>query len=109
MYGLPPAGKIAKDRIQTHLVPYGYTPVQHTPRLCCHHTRPITFTLVVDDFSIKYTNLADFESLHNALKKQYETTTNMICTLYCGLALAWHYDKRYVDVTMPGYIAKTLH
>ena len=109
MYGLPHAGKIANDRLQQHLAPYGYHPVRHTPGLWKHNSRPISFTLVVDDFGIKYTNIADVHHLHNALRKQYEITTDMTGTLYCGLTLAWDYKRRYVDVSMPGYIAKTLH
>ena len=50
MYGLPHAGKIANDRLVKHLQPHWYAPVTHTPGLWKHHTRNITFTLVVDDF-----------------------------------------------------------
>ena len=28
---------------------------------------------------------------------------------YCGLTLDWNYEKKYVDVSMPGYITKYLH
>ena len=59
MYGLPHAGKIANERLMHHLKPYGYAPVKHTPGLWAHATRNIMFTLVVDDFGIKYTNAAD--------------------------------------------------
>ena len=67
MYGLPHAGKIANDRLQQHLAPYGYHPVRHTPGLWKHNSRPISFTLVVDDFGIKYANIADVHHLHNEL------------------------------------------
>ena len=108
MYGLPHAGKIANERLVKHLAPYGYAPVKHTPGLWRHHTRSITFTLVVDDFGIKYTDSADVHHLQQALRQQYDITTDMTGTLYCGLTLAWNYDKQYVDVSMPGYIEKTL-
>jgi hypothetical protein len=26
--------------------------------------------------------------------------------LYCGISLKWNYDKRYVNIAMPAYIAK---
>ena len=54
MYGLPQAGILAYNRLVTHLALSGYTPVQHTPGHFRHATRPVTFSLVVDDFAIKY-------------------------------------------------------
>ena len=89
MYGLPHAGKIANDRLRKHLQPYGYTPVKHTPGLWKHATRPISFTLVVDDFGVKYTNLDDVTHLQAALEKQYEITIDNSGSLYCGLTLDW--------------------
>ena len=60
-----------------HLVhEHGYAPVTHTTGLWKHHTRNITFTLVVDDFGIKYTNLDDVTHLQNALHQQYKITTD---------------------------------
>ena len=54
MYGLPQAGLLAQQRLNAHLLKLGYTKCTHTPDLYTHHTRPTTFTLVVDDFGIKY-------------------------------------------------------
>ena len=91
MYGLPHAGKISNDRLFKHLQPHGYVPVKHTPGLWKHHTRNITFTLVVDDFGIKYTDLGDVAHLQTALQEQYEITTDTTNSLYCGLTIAWNY------------------
>ena len=33
----------------------------------------------------------------------------MTGSLYCGLHLKWDYNKRHVDLSMPGYIKNTLH
>jgi hypothetical protein len=55
MYGLSQAGILANQLLRKRLAPHGYTEAKHTPGLWTHHTRPITFTLVVDDFGIKYT------------------------------------------------------
>ena len=54
MPGLKQAGKIAHDRLKTHLETYVYQPCRHTPALWTHTTRPISFTLVVKDFGVKY-------------------------------------------------------
>ena len=104
MYGLLHVGKIANNRLLKHLALCKYAPVKHTPGLWQHKTRLITFTLVVDDFGIKYTDLADVNQLQNTLRKQFDITTDMSGTLCYGLTLTWNYDKRYVDVFMPDYI-----
>ena len=31
---------------------YGYEPVRHTPGIWRHYSRPISFTVVVDDFGV---------------------------------------------------------
>jgi len=54
MYGLPQAGQIAHDKLVKHLAKYGYAPMRLTPGLWKHHTCPITFCLVVDNFGVKY-------------------------------------------------------
>ena len=43
-------------------------PALHTPGLWQHETRDTIFTLVVDDFSIKYTSLDNAQHLLHALK-----------------------------------------
>jgi hypothetical protein len=53
MYGLKQAGLIANQLLQTRLAPFGYYPAWHTPGIWLHKTRPISFTLVVDDFAVK--------------------------------------------------------
>ena len=104
MYGLPHAGKIANERLVAHLKQFGYAPVKFTPGLWRHRTKSITFTLVVDDFGIKYINYEDVLHLQNALRKIYDITTDKTGGLYCGLALEWNYDKGFVDISMPGYV-----
>jgi hypothetical protein len=54
MYGLKQSGLRANQLLQTHLGPFGYYPARHTPGLWLHKTRPISFTLIVDDFAVKY-------------------------------------------------------
>ena len=54
MPGLKQAGIIVNKRLTKHLQKFGYETVVHTPSLWRHKTIPITFTLVVDDFGVKY-------------------------------------------------------
>jgi hypothetical protein len=53
MYGLPQAGILAQQLLQTRLAKHGYRPCCHTHGLWRHDTRPTMFTLVVDDFGVK--------------------------------------------------------
>jgi hypothetical protein len=53
MYGLKQAGLLANHLLQTRLSLFGYYPARHTPGIWLHKTRPISFTLVVDDLAIK--------------------------------------------------------
>jgi hypothetical protein len=67
MYGLKQAGLLANQLLQTRLEPFGYYPARHTSGLWLHKTWPISFTLVVDDFAVKYVGKQHAEHLRNAL------------------------------------------
>ena len=55
MYGLPQAGIIAQELLEERLAKVGYHQSKIFPGLWTHKTRNTCFTLVVDDFAIKYT------------------------------------------------------
>ncbi len=108
MYGLPQAGKLAHDQLKAHLKTYDYEPCRLTPGLWTHKTRPISFTLVVDDFGVKYTRQQDADHLINALKAKYDITIDLKGSFMLGMSLDWNYEHRYVDISMPGYVEKAL-
>jgi hypothetical protein len=108
MYGLPQAGILAHDRLVDHLAKHGYFPTKHTPGLFTHTTRPISFSLVVDDFGVKYVGREHAEHLVTTLQLLYTITTEWEGELYLGITLKWNYPNRTVDLSMPGYIAKAL-
>ena len=66
------------------------------------------FTLVVDDFGIKYVGEENAKHLINALCNNYTIETDWTGSLYCGINLTWNYDKKYVDIAMPNYVLKQL-
>ena len=66
------------------------------------------FTLVVDDFGIKYVGEEHAKHLPNALHSNYTIKTDWTGSLYCGINLTWNYDKKYVDIAMPNYVLKQL-
>jgi hypothetical protein len=99
MYGLPLAGRLAN----------GYHPVEHTHGLWRHDTRPVTLTLVVEDFGVKYVGREHANHPLTTLKKYYEETEDWEGNLYCGISLDWDYKNKTVDLSMPGYIDNALH
>jgi hypothetical protein len=54
MYGLKQTGLLANQLLQKRLSPFGYYPAHHTSGLWVHKTRPIAFSLIVDNFAVKY-------------------------------------------------------
>jgi hypothetical protein len=108
MYGLKQADILANRLLQTRLAPFGYYPARHTPGLWLHKTRPISFTLVVDDFAVKYVGKQHAEHLRNALLQTYELTTDWTATVYSGMTLKWDYKKCTCDISMPGYVFNVL-
>ena len=70
-YGLKQSGKIAHDDLVTQLSKHGYHKSKYTEGLFTHETRQIAFTLVVDDFAIKYVYKADMEHLLTSLREKY--------------------------------------
>lgn len=108
MYGLPQAGILANKLLQKRLKPHGYYELPHTPGLWKHISRPVQFSLVVDDFGIKYVGEQHAQHLLNALKEDYEISEDWKGKLYCGITLQWNYEQRHLDISMPGYTEKQL-
>ena len=108
MYGLPQAGILANKLLTKRIARHGYYPCTHTPGLWRHHWRPITFAQVVDDFGVKIKGKEHGEHLIQALKKDYEVTVDWGGKIFCGIYLDWQYDKKWVDLAIPNYIAKAL-
>jgi hypothetical protein len=72
-------------------------------------TRPISFSLVVDDFGVKYVDRKHAEHLMACTKKNYSISSDWNGTAYCGLTLEWEYKNRTVDLSMHGYIKAALN
>jgi hypothetical protein len=108
MYGLKQAGLLTNQLLQTRLAAFGYYPTRYIPGLWLHKTRHISFTLVVDDYVVKYIGKYHAEHLQNALLRTYELTTDWTATVYSGMKLKWDYKKRICDISMPGYISNIL-
>ena len=108
VYGLPMAGALANKLLRKRLAPHGYYEVAHTPGLWRHVTHPISFTLVVDDFGVKYEGQEHAQHLVDTLKKYYRLAEDWKGDLYCGITLDWDYHNRTLDISLPGYIDNVL-
>jgi hypothetical protein len=71
MYGLPQAGILTNELLQRNLAKDGYRPIQHSHRLWTRDTRPISFSLAVDDFGVKHVGREHAEHLMACIKKNY--------------------------------------
>ncbi len=104
----PQAGLLANHQLQQFLEPHSYMPCTITPSLWCHHTCPIAFALMVDNFAIKYTDQQDAVHLMTALQHHYNVSKDWAATHYCSLTIAWDYEHHTINLSMPGYIECTL-
>jgi hypothetical protein len=77
--------------------------------LWLHKTRPIAFTLVVDDFAVKYVGKYNAHHLHTALLHYSEITTDWGGTAYSGMTLKWDFQNHTCDISMPGYVTNDLN
>jgi Reverse transcriptase (RNA-dependent DNA polymerase) len=109
MYGLKQASRIANDQLTVFLAAHGYAPAPVTPGLWLHETRDITFTLVVDDFGIKYTKEEDLDHLLSVLRQHYTISVDPTGSKYLGLDILWDYNARTCCISMPGALQRFQH
>jgi hypothetical protein len=67
MYGLKQLVLIANQLLQNRLADLGYYPARHTPGLWLHKRRPIAFSLIVDNFAVKYVVKKHADNLINVM------------------------------------------
>jgi len=108
VYGLPYAGIIAQNLLEERLEKHGYKQSDQTPGFWTHATRPISFTLIVDDFGVKYVGKEHANHLIRVLEEFYEVEKDWKGKRYCGITLDWDYDRRKVHLSMPGYCSEAL-
>jgi hypothetical protein len=72
MYGLPQAGIIVQELLADHLRQHGYTQREMPPGLWSHKMHLIRFSLIVDDFRVKYVRKENALHLLNTIQKYYK-------------------------------------
>jgi hypothetical protein len=108
MYGLPQAGSLGHDLLESRLNEAGYYQSKIVPGFWKHQTKPTQFVLVVDDFGIKYLTDKDLDHLIKSLEKYYDVTVDKEGKEYVKIELDWDYDKREVHLSMAPYLQKAL-
>lgn len=86
----------------------GYRQSDTTPGYWKHDWRPISFSLVVDGFGVKYVGEQHANHLLAVLRKDYVVNKNAKGNKYCGVTIDWDYDKGKVHLSMPGYCLEAL-
>ena len=109
MYGLPAAGKLSNDLLVKRMSKAGYHPCQYTPGLWKHVWRPVTFTLVVDDFGIRFVGNKHANHLKKTLEKHYKITVDWKGSKYVGISLNWDYKTRVLHTSVPDFVKKALN
>ena len=85
MYGLPQAGIIAQQTLEERLGKEGCFQRKFTQDLWSHKWCSIQFSLVVDNFRVRYIGKEHAEHMVELIrKKHYEMTTDWESEKYCG-------------------------
>ena len=112
IYGLKESGRLANEQLQKVLAAADYLPCRFTHGLYRHVSRPICFSLCVDDFGVKYVRKEDALHLEKILNDSYPMKADWTGNFYLGLTLDWNYApihaNRSVTLSMPGYVADAL-
>ena len=86
----------------------GYHQSATTPGYWKNEWRPVSFSLVVDNFGVKYVGEEHANNLLSVLRKYYTVDKNAEGSKYCGITLDWDYKNCKVHLSMPGYCPESL-
>ncbi len=105
--GLKQSGLLSQQRLVTQLNLFGYYQTA-TPMLFRHKSRPIDFTLVVDDFGIQYRSPDDLEHLYACLTDMYAVKIEKTGSRFLGFDIAYDMTARTLTMSCPGYLENLL-
>ena len=72
MYRLPQSIEVANDKLKINMAKFGYYPEPISLGLWRHRKSPLQFSLVLDDFGVKYEHQEEITHLLDALKSIYK-------------------------------------
>ena len=108
MYGLKESAFFANKELKRILALEGYVPAKFTPGLFVHKTQDIAFSLVVDNFGIKYINKKDAKHLLETIQQRFPVKAEWEPTFYLGITLEWDWKNQTCKLLMPGYVKQAL-
>ena len=108
LYGLRESGYITNVKLKIILGLEGYIPSKFTPGLFTHKTKEIAFSLVVDDFGVRYNKREDTEHLLKTIQDRYPVKAEWDPTFYLGITLEFGYEERTCKMSMPEYVKQAL-
>lgn len=108
MYGLPQAGLLAQQCLFSHLATQGYRQCPNVPCLLRHDTRHIVFSLVVDDFGVKFHDQAEADHLIATFRFLYKLKVDWKGQQYLGMTITFDTIAKSEALSMPKYIDKVI-
>ena len=90
------------------MVKSNYFPYQTIPGSYKYKIFDTTFILVADDFGIKYTSQKNALYLLKCLRQLYRLIIDWKGKLYIGLTLQCDYINRTSDLSVSGYVERSL-
>jgi hypothetical protein len=108
MYGLLQGGILAQELLKQCLNKHGYCQSSITPGLWRHNFCPLSFTLCVDNFGIKYVGPEQVEHLSGILKEHYKCSQDWSGARYLGMTINWDYINKSFHVSMLDYVLEAL-
>jgi hypothetical protein len=87
LYSLPQAGIIAQQLLEERLEKDGYRQSKTSPGLWTHDTRPISFSLVVNYFKVKYVGEENAQHLVDTVQTYYKCSCDWKGERYCRLTI----------------------
>ena len=103
MYGLPQAGLLVQQLLEERLNAKGYSQSTLVLGLWTHEWRPITLTLCVDNFGVKYTGAQHANHLMAILQEHYTISHDWSGSRYLGMDIDWDYEIHEVHLSMLSY------
>ena len=109
--GLPQSGLLSQLRLVALLTQHGFSETS-TPMLFRHHTHSTAFTLVVDDFLVRYSHPSELDHLVSCLSSLYELKVHRDLPHYTYLGYSIDYSHTLsspcMTLSMPNYIPAML-
>jgi hypothetical protein len=102
------AGIFFQELVADQLKLHGYSQSQTTSGPWKHQSCPIVFSLVINNFGVKYFDKETEQHLLDTIQKYYKCSCNWDGQQYCGLTIKWDYNRHKVHLLMPTHIQKAL-